>query len=60
MIKLIVAGIGLFILIIYFIVRKARGESDFDSDQLKALAIGLSIPVLATIIFFIWLLHCAH
>ena len=58
--KLIVAGIALVILIIYFIVRKARGKSDFESDQLKSCALILIIPVIAFVIFFICLLHCAR
>lgn len=57
MVKLIVSGVVLVILIIYFIVRKARGESDFDSDSLKALGIALIIPIVAVAIFFIWLLN---
>lgn len=60
MVKLVVSGVALVILIIYFIIRRARGEKDFDSDQLKACAIGMIIPIVAAVIFFIWLLYISR
>lgn len=54
--KLIVAGVVLVILVIYWIIKAMKGESSFDSGSLKTIAFALIIPIVAVVIFFIWLL----